>query len=188
MRHPECDQPVMFVVPQVKVVPGPQRVRDKLQVNRASFVALHSTMQELASRFARHAALLEKVARTLHIEVTFRGTSSAATAVSSPGSKGGAMRNGAIELFFMLLPVALGYALPPSVDGLCDSMVVLLTSLGENFLRGDGAPSPCNLYERPDLGTERVVGLPAKFTLPAHAQLRDLLVARCVILPAARIP
>ena len=47
VHHPECEQPVMFVVPQIKVGPGPPHVRDRLQSNRATFVALHGTMQEL---------------------------------------------------------------------------------------------------------------------------------------------
>ena len=33
VRHPECDQPVMFVLPQIKIVPGPPAVGEKLQVS-----------------------------------------------------------------------------------------------------------------------------------------------------------
>ena len=35
VRHPECEQAVLFIVPQVKVVPGPPAVRERLQANRA---------------------------------------------------------------------------------------------------------------------------------------------------------
>ena len=72
VRHPECEQPVMFVVPQIKIVPGPAHVRDRLQSNRATFVSLHSSMQELARTFATHAALIELLARSMHLDVSFR--------------------------------------------------------------------------------------------------------------------
>jgi hypothetical protein len=34
MRHPECEQPVMFVLPQIKIAPGPL---ERLQASRAAF-------------------------------------------------------------------------------------------------------------------------------------------------------
>ena len=35
MRHPEGEQPVMFVLPQIKIAPGPL---ERLQASRAAFV------------------------------------------------------------------------------------------------------------------------------------------------------
>ena len=40
VRHPECEQAVLFIVPQVKVVPGPPAVRERLQANRA-YISLY---------------------------------------------------------------------------------------------------------------------------------------------------
>jgi hypothetical protein len=34
MRHPECEQPVMFVLPQIKIAPWPL---ERLQASRAAF-------------------------------------------------------------------------------------------------------------------------------------------------------
>ena len=42
VRHPECEQPVLFVVPQVSVQPGPPEVRERLQANRQRFIGVHS--------------------------------------------------------------------------------------------------------------------------------------------------
>ncbi len=49
MRHPEGEQPVMFVLPQIKIAPGPL---ERLQASRAAFVALHASLRELAVLYA----------------------------------------------------------------------------------------------------------------------------------------
>ena len=67
VRHPECEQPVLFIVPQVKVVPGPPAVRERLQANRAEFVVRHSSLRDLAARFARLAALLDAAVSSMHL-------------------------------------------------------------------------------------------------------------------------
>ena len=58
---------MLFIVPQVKVVPGPPAVRERLQANRAEFVLRHSSLRDLAARFARLAALLDAAVSSMHL-------------------------------------------------------------------------------------------------------------------------
>ena len=142
VRHPECEQPVLFIVPQVKVVPGPPAVRERLQANRAEFVVRHSTLRDLAARFARLAALLDAAVSSMHLGVSSTHLELAGAEGSSSklavGSKlpehehEHALRAGGTELFFCLLPVALGYGLPPpAVAPLAAHLTSLLRSLGD---------------------------------------------------------
>ena len=141
VRHPECEQPVLFVVPQVSVQPGPPEVRERLQANRQRFIGVHSTMQELSRQFAAASALLDALCASMHLSVprgaaTADAAAAAAAAAASAAIPSHAQRAGGIELFFLLLPVALGYSLPASVGELCGSFTALIASIGAQFVQG----------------------------------------------------
>ncbi|KAL1507015.1 hypothetical protein AB1Y20_007877 [Prymnesium parvum] len=136
VRHPECEQPVMFVVPQIKVVPGPAYVRERLQANREEFLSYHRSLQRLTHTFAAYAALLELVARDIQLDFSFQQENGSSGHPSSESVANGReqsleMPAGAIELFFMLLPVPLGYALPPTISRLCEALTGLVAEIGE---------------------------------------------------------
>ena len=66
MRHPEGEQPVMFVLPQIKIAPGPLK---RLQASRAPFVALHASLRRACCPVRAHAVeLLLALAHSMHLE------------------------------------------------------------------------------------------------------------------------
>ena len=142
VRHPECEQPVMFVLPQIQIVPGPPEVQQQLQANRASFVALHATLSELALRFAKVAELLSALGHSLHLDgmVAFdskaSGQPNRGTSVAGVPMPEEALRAGAIEFYFILLRIACGYELPPAIDRLTTFLSSSLATLGAAYLGG----------------------------------------------------
>ena len=76
------------LAPQVKVVPGPPAVRERLQANRAEFVARHSSLRDLAARFASLAALLDAAVSSMHLDAPLRPPEARGAGAGAEGSSG----------------------------------------------------------------------------------------------------
>jgi len=142
VRHPECEQPVMFVLPQIKIAPGPPEVSERLQANRAAFVALHASLSELAVRYAHTVELLLALAHSMHLEALVTMPvpegSRAAPAVlaypNAPAADPSVVRAGAVEFFFLMLEVGVGYSMPPTVEPLGAFVSSTLAAIGAAYL------------------------------------------------------
>ena len=76
------------LAPQVEVVPGPPAVRERLQANRAEFVARHSSLRDLAARFASLAALLDAAVSSMHLDAPLRPPEARGAGAGAEGSSG----------------------------------------------------------------------------------------------------